>query len=175
MVIVLYNCFDWIGYHFARQLLHRGHEVIGVDEIDSEKKEELYLYVGRNSHFQYFTSAEQRLNHCHECEEEVHVLIDRSGVEVKQKDRSIETAEIPALYGEWMEINCEEIETIDDLQFWIIQHQAVYIEDFVEDMISIIEGRKESLKIEREGGGEQPKEILEKIWNIHLKGGEFLY
>ncbi|WP_173916955.1 hypothetical protein [Halobacillus sp. Marseille-Q1614] len=172
MVIVLYNCFHWVGYHCARQLLHRGHEVIGVDEIDNEKKEELYLYVGRNSHFQHFTTTEQRLNHCHSSEEEVQVRIHDSYIEVKGQDGAAQKIEVPALFGEWMEIDSSEIVTIDDLQFWIIQHHAVHVEDFLEKVIYFLEQGELPEEIERKAEEAEPQEVVDRIWEIYNKGGE---
>ncbi|GGF15527.1 hypothetical protein GCM10010954_12700 [Halobacillus andaensis] len=173
MVVVLFNCFHWMGYHCARQLLHSGHEVVGVDEIDDPMKEQLYMYVGRNSNFQHFNTIEERDNHSHYTNDESHLLISNETLVIKYKLFDEVTIDLPPLFGEWMDMKDKEIETIDDLKLWILERGALYVGDFFETVIDHVEkgeilrlAEKKFSLTERET---QPQEVLERIWAVrHL-------
>ncbi|MFC7321204.1 hypothetical protein [Halobacillus campisalis] len=173
MVVVILNCFHWSGYHCARHLLHRGHEVVGVDEINHPKKEELYMYVGRNSHFQHFNTIEERENHSHSSREDPQIFVSDENFILFQEKASVHEIkiEVPPLYGEWMEMEDKQIETIDDLKFWIMENNAVYIEDFLDPVMEHFEqGDLTDIKdvtFQRSQEADQLSELLERIWLIH--------
>lgn len=172
MVVVLFNCFHWVGYHLTRQLLHNGHEVVGVDLIDDTKKEQLYMYVGRNSHFQHFNTIEERFNHSHHSKDEPKFLISDEAIKVEYEDYSSDDILInfPPLFGEFMDMEEKEIDTVDDLKIWILNNGAVYIEDFLEAIIHHLENGELRLQqdvFQNTSREEQPPEVLERIWMVH--------
>ncbi|MCP3026692.1 hypothetical protein [Halobacillus sp. A5] len=170
MVVVIFNCFHWMGYHCARQLLHSGHEVVGVGEINTRKKEQLYMYVGRNSHFQHFNTIEERNNHSHYTKDEPWITIDEKIITLHSSDDREWRLNAPALFGEWMDMNDKEIETIDDLKLWILESGALYVGDYFEAVIHhLMKGELSSL-LEKDFSSAdretQPQEVLERIWDV---------
>lgn len=51
MTILVAPCFHWIGFHLVEELLNEGEEVVGMQKINTEKEENLALFLGRNSSF----------------------------------------------------------------------------------------------------------------------------
>ncbi|GAA0491766.1 hypothetical protein GCM10008986_17430 [Salinibacillus aidingensis] len=51
MNVVVFDCFNWKGYHFVEKYLNEGIEVIGVGEITDSQQEFLYSLIGRNALF----------------------------------------------------------------------------------------------------------------------------
>ncbi|MGM8214670.1 hypothetical protein ACLIA0_03745 [Bacillaceae bacterium W0354] len=59
MQIKIIGCFDDIGYYLVEHFLNDGYEIIGVDDINNEKKEQYYLMLGRNASFSLYNYNEQ--------------------------------------------------------------------------------------------------------------------
>ncbi|WP_101843471.1 hypothetical protein [Halobacillus sp. Marseille-P3879] len=170
MVVVVFNCFHWMGYHCTRQLLYNGHEVVGVDEIDTPLKEKLYMYVGRNSHFQHFNTIEERDNHSHHSKNEPWIKISQREIIISTNGNSDVALPVPPLFGEWMKMESQDIETIDDLKLWILAQRAKYVGDFFEVVIDHLEKGEVSSLLEinfsNTARATQPQEILERVWEV---------
>jgi hypothetical protein len=142
MTFLIQNCFHWIGFHFVNFLLEKGMVVKGVDKINSDKKENLYMFVGRNSSFQLMDSPSNHKadialiigNHDPSLSFNVDriIQIDINGLNKKLENAMIIKA--PLLYGEWMDMTEEgliidkKVTRFDSEQF---QSESVYIGDFV--------------------------------------------
>lgn len=151
--------FNWVGFHFVQKLLETGNEVVGVDCLDTEKKENLSMYIGRNSLFTHIDNIGDLLLRNkqdfkaiflinHDLEEESLISLTRDNIfnfyhgkqETTYSDRVIQV-ELPLLYGEWMPRNeegfyqKEEFFRFDSKQ---LEEEAIYIEDFVQSFLQII-------------------------------------
>ncbi|MBN8233708.1 hypothetical protein JF544_00540 [Halobacillus kuroshimensis] len=134
MLVTVQPCFHWIGFHITSYLLQEGVEVIGVDPIETNQSDFLYMYVGRNSNFQHFFQKEDKENHVQGTEKEAsveyvdhHLLVRKNGETLWVK--------LPALYGEWMDLQRFGIQDKDQLKSWIKKKEAVYIGDFLNDLL----------------------------------------
>ena len=110
MTICIVNCYHWIGFHLANEFLEMGQEVIGIDQADTDFKENLAMFLGRNSAFQ-----------CHAAVQPCHTIIvvpkfvqeQGQAAATIQITNKMETREVcfeiqhPFLYGEWMPMTSE--------------------------------------------------------------------
>ncbi|WP_042149029.1 hypothetical protein [Paucisalibacillus sp. EB02] len=143
MTILIQNCFHWIGYHYVNFLLEKGIVVKGVDKIDTEKKENLYMFIGRNSSFELMDSPKNNkakiaivigdCNSAAPCIDAERIFqLDVNGLKNKIDNATIIKA--PLLFGEWMDmteeglVTGEKIIRFDSVKF---QSESVYIGDFV--------------------------------------------
>lgn len=141
-MFLITGCFSWIGYHLLAKLLNDGEEVIGVDQLDNDKKEHFAMLVGRNANFTFYETTDQaekwrsnsKLNTMFQIDLSEHrSLIHFSSKYASENEQSIEI-ELPLLYGEWMERSETgfyykgEFVRFDSKQF---ENSAIYIEDFV--------------------------------------------
>ncbi|UOQ92823.1 hypothetical protein MUO14_20795 [Halobacillus shinanisalinarum] len=168
MVSIIYNCFHWIGYHCIQHLLQDGREVIGIDKIDTQVKEHLYMSVGRNSNFQHFSTGEDRENHSHQSYEDQRLYIYNDMIEICPNGRTSNRlcVELPQLYGEWMDIQAD---TYEEFRHWVINSRAVYVEDFIKEIFKYVSnGDVFRLDDQRFSRGED-KGHLENVWQTYQK------
>lgn len=144
MNILVQNCFHWIGYHYVNFLLEEGMVVKGVDKINTNKKENLYMFVGRNSSFELIDSSNQNeeidailiigdIDYTEKiyCNRIIHILVGNSS---KSLPNSI-VINPPLLFGEWMEMNekgfyvTDRFISFDSEEF---RNEAVHILDFIQ-------------------------------------------
>jgi len=62
MTKMVWGCFQWIGFQLIREWLDDGETVIGIDLVNTEQKETLEMFVGRNANFTRVESVEEALN-----------------------------------------------------------------------------------------------------------------
>lgn len=156
MFLVL-GCYDWIGFHLTNRLLEEGYEVTGMDLINSDKKENLAMFIGRNS---YFTFLDQ-MDDIKESTSSIDAVIQLSK-ECKGKTDLIDTVQgnfyvlssggasldekaigvtLPVLYGEWCprdQYGFFHYGTYIRFDSDTFKKEAVYIEDFIEALLQII-------------------------------------
>ncbi|MUK90588.1 hypothetical protein GMD78_19715 [Ornithinibacillus sp. L9] len=146
MSILIANCFHWVGFHLLNELLDRGIEVAGIDALDTDRKEHLSMFIGRNSSFSFIDNSEAS-NY------ETFIIIDNSDDipsnftsrkikigfgESREEKENIVHVHAPILYGEWMPMNekgCLHQERFIDFDSEEFQSEAIYIGDFVKAFI----------------------------------------
>lgn len=108
MCIKVENCFHWIGFHLINRLLEEGIPVIGIDQVDTPKKEYLSMYVARNDSFSLHDKEPDEKNFdlafevcdLYEDGDRKHVItLLKSSVSRKDTEHIIYP---PKLIGEWM-------------------------------------------------------------------------
>ncbi|SFD38472.1 hypothetical protein SAMN05216238_10186 [Lentibacillus persicus] len=120
------NCFHWIGFHIVNHLLEDGFSVDGFSELDTDKKEALSMFVGRNELFRLLGTDESK-------SEYDAVIRVNNGVVTMETQRSV-TINLPLVFGEWAPMNSEGIYyegkliRFDSQQFKL---EAIYIEEFL--------------------------------------------
>jgi hypothetical protein len=149
--VLVYNCFHWIGFHYVNVLLEKGMVVKGMDHIDSDKKENLSMFFGRNSSFQLVSSRDS-LN------VDVAIIIGNREIpskikaeriikitnHVQQEDESTNVITIiaPILYGEWMDMTAESVIlgqrriAFDSEEF---QSTAIHVLDFIQATLPLFQ------------------------------------
>jgi hypothetical protein len=158
VTILVQNCFHWIGYHYVNFFLEKGMVVKGVDRIDSDKKENLYMFIGRNSSFELMDSPNNNKvdiaivignpDAASIIDAEKIIQLDINGLKNKIKNAIIIKA--PLLFGEWMEMTEEGLVTgnkvtrFDSEEF---QSESVYIGDFVKATYPVLESPPNSSNI----------------------------
>ncbi|WP_186576644.1 NAD(P)-dependent oxidoreductase [Aquibacillus kalidii] len=160
-MFLIVGCYDWVGYHITNKLLEQGQEVIGIDTMDSDKKENLAMFVGRNGLFSHYDSAQAVIKDKKHKEGFKAIIFikpeDISDIEEisyfsqvslclrsknENMDECVTFVDIPLLYGEWMPrdnegiFHGEEYVRFDSDQF---KKEATYIEDFVNAFIKFAE------------------------------------
>ncbi len=149
MTKMVWGCFQWIGFHLIRDWLDEGQTVIGIDTVDTEQKETLEMFVGRNANFTRFETLEECLTlDAGERFESIIVFEDYDynppleklthipasayfRVSVEEQTRTMNSwvnIEIPHVYGPWM--------TSDKR---LITEESIYITDVTPAITSIIE------------------------------------
>ncbi|HLR62860.1 MAG TPA: hypothetical protein VK097_10505 [Lentibacillus sp.] len=106
MYFLVENCFHWIGFHIVSRLLDNGWQVDGMDDLDTDKKEHLSMFLGRNDLFHHVSSCERSSDY------DARVSVGNREL-VLQKPESI-TIKLPLIFGEWMPMNEEGIYTQND-------------------------------------------------------------
>ncbi|SET14986.1 hypothetical protein SAMN05216389_10655 [Oceanobacillus limi] len=174
MSFLVVNCFHWIGYHLVNYLLDNGNKVDGLDKLDTTKKDNLSMFIGRNSQFTFV--EEQALANY----ETAIVIGDTSLISNISASRilligdsnyhsssnNIVQINTPILIGEWMpmtEDGCYYKDQFISFESNRFLTEAVYIEDFLTAMLQWVESsnlpsqidvfarkktNKESLKLE---------------------------
>lgn len=130
MLVTVRPCFHWIGYHMTANLLQEGEEVIGIDPLTSDLSHHLYMFVGRNSNFQHFYDKKDKEHFIHKEPEEIFVQYEQNELSIEQNQSVILNTSLPKLYGEWMDLPDERIQSEEDMWEWIMEHEATYIGDF---------------------------------------------
>ncbi|WP_053220371.1 hypothetical protein [Virgibacillus senegalensis] len=167
-------CFDWIGFHLCQKLLQRGDEVIGIGEPVTAKQDNFWAFLARNSSFHLYGTIEEFKDS--QRRKSLAAVIELDGgtktaglnanhfiLSRKKQDRLNSDEcfhiELPMLYGEWMPrsqnsfpgqdggtvlFNSEEFRT-----------EAVYIEDFCEELLPLLEEEQNQPLIICPAGKEQ--------------------
>ncbi|UFU00557.1 hypothetical protein KO561_06340 [Radiobacillus kanasensis] len=136
-MIVINNCFHWIGYHLLQKFLEGGYEVMGCDPITSEKREHLSMFVGRNSHFEWMETlpdARKKESDIIYIDVQPHVLF------IQLEDNQTHTISTPMLFGEFMDREDDGFEykdTFISFESKKFNEEAVWIEDFVDILFSL--------------------------------------
>lgn len=149
MTIFIYNCFNWVGYHYVNYFLDKGMVVKGVDKIDSDKKENLYMLVGRNSAFELVESYEEKKNKnsrvliIGETNDDIKAerIIQIKTNEMRNKLEDAIVVNAPILFGEWMDMTEEGISIRNRFVRFNSEDflkDAVYITDFVKETYPLI-------------------------------------
>ncbi|MRH43375.1 hypothetical protein GH741_11865 [Aquibacillus halophilus] len=184
---VVSNCFNWIGFHFLQKILNNSEEVVGLDQISTDKEENLYLSVGRNSLFTHVTSKRDLKKEINSkqvdvvfdlmdsdellADEEFHAdnWVQFKNEIAKDNTNNLIHVELPLLYGEWMPRDNNGIfHTRNYIKFdsETFENEAIYIDDFVDAMWQILSSRKKPEKIKfkslrKEGRDEKdPAQVL---------------
>ncbi|MDC3417217.1 hypothetical protein [Aquibacillus salsiterrae] len=156
---VVSGSFHWIGFHIVQYLLATGQEVIGLDIIDTDKKDNLSMFVGRNSSFTHVEHSDDLLHNSKQSDYIVfEVAEDKERFSLpelgnkkvynfcttrKENEVLDDTCyvKLPLLYGEWIPRDYDgiffqdEYIRFDSTRF---QREAVYISDFIESLLQVI-------------------------------------
>ncbi|MBB6453032.1 hypothetical protein HNQ94_001480 [Salirhabdus euzebyi] len=146
MSIIVWNCFDWIGFHITEKLLEEGEDVIGIHPVSNPQTEFLYGMVGRNANFTFYESlmevkdktdeyifvrpTEEDENQLTKSIEKENYLYIIEETEKKSKNfsrvlnGSISTISLPPVIGPWMKE--EEFQAKKDSEDWI------YVKEFTD-------------------------------------------
>ncbi|KGX86065.1 NAD-dependent epimerase/dehydratase family protein [Pontibacillus marinus] len=148
MTKLVWGCFQWVGFHLIREWLDDGETVIGIDIANTEQKETLEMFVGRNTNFSRVESVEEALNvDAGECIDALIALDDQQHnppfeklreisashyfrVNVDGASRSTQswtTIELPHVYGPWMTSESTSI-----------TEKSVYVSDITPVIKSIV-------------------------------------
>src|SRR5699024_12016099 len=134
MIFLVENCFHWLGFHIINRLLDNGYQVDGMDDLDTDKKEHLSMFVGRNELFRHITSRERNTDY------DISIQVDECKL-VLEKEHPI-TIKLPLIFGEWMPMNQKglyvqnEFMRFDSKQFLT---NAVYVKDVLESLQQLID------------------------------------
>src|SRR5699024_11747942 len=97
MIFLVENCFHWLGFHIINRLLDNGYQVDGMDDLDTDKKEHLSMFVGRNELFRQITSRERNTDY------DISMQADARKLE-SEKEQAI-TIKLPLVFGEGVQMN----------------------------------------------------------------------
>jgi len=137
MKVLIENCFNWIGFHLTNYLLEKGMRIEGLDQINTEKKEHLSMYVGRNDRF---ALLERRNNEGDDYDLTIKITEkiknDRHNtfVSISRRKNSMQTKrfviDVPEMIGEWMPLDMFNVKetSIKSKQFL---NNVIHIEDFL--------------------------------------------
>ncbi len=120
------NCFHWIGFHIVNRLLEEGCRVDGIDDLSTEKKENLAMFVGRNELFRHLPVIQESSGY--------NAIITVDDQMVKMHREEPVTIQLPLLFGEWMPMNQDGVYNGDEFVPFAAKEftsRAVYIDDFL--------------------------------------------
>ncbi|UOQ43446.1 hypothetical protein MUN89_16190 [Halobacillus salinarum] len=171
MRTTVYQCFHWVGYHLTTCLLQEGYEVIGIDPMYTPLSEHLYLFVGRNSNFQHFYYMEDKEKHVQPGDKErlVNIQGNLLVIEILSEEASVDHIELPALFGEWMDLEEHSITSKNELRTWIEEHNALYIGDFLEEIIPVVLNHQEKNYLNETGNASLLEKKIENTWKSFLE------
>lgn len=132
MLFLVENCFHWIGFHIINYLLEDGYQVHGVDEISTDKKEHLSMYVGRNESFQHFSALERDTDY------DTSMKIDNNEIIITHQQNKSLRVKLPLLFGEWMPMESNGIYYKNELISFdsdVFIREGVFIEDFIKSLM----------------------------------------
>ncbi|TRM11909.1 hypothetical protein FH966_09545 [Lentibacillus cibarius] len=167
MKYAVQNCFHWIGFHIVNYLLEKGYRVDGMDDITTDKKEHLSMFVGRNELFRHVPYSRATDSY------DVTMFVDDYCL--KLNTHAPVTIQLPLLFGEWMPMNDKgifvqnEFISFDSKQFL---RQAVYIDQFLNSMQQWIHATRMPAELvvrserDKDAGGERPENLL------HIRSNE---
>lgn len=149
MTKMVWGCFQWIGFHLLKDWLDEGQTVIGIDSVNTEQKETLEMFVGRNANFTRYETIEECLtSDAGKRVESVIVFEDENydppfeklidipasahiRVNVKEQSCALNswvTIELPHVYGPWM---TNDKNSVTD--------ESIYITDVIPTIKAMIE------------------------------------
>ncbi|GIO25743.1 hypothetical protein [Ornithinibacillus bavariensis] len=151
MEVLVYNCFHWIGFHYVNFLLEQGVEVVGMDNIDTDKKENLAMFLGRNSLFHLMNPQSSLTipiaiiignnplpNH---------ITVDKviritNNIQSLREQENTVTISTPILYGEWMDMT-EEGVILDNRTVPFNSEEfrstAIHVKEFIQATLPLLE------------------------------------
>ncbi|MBP1947248.1 hypothetical protein [Virgibacillus litoralis] len=131
MLFLVENCFQWMGFHLVNCLLENGNEVDGVDDLSSDKKEHLSMYVGRNASFQHLSSLEREATY----DRTIKITEDQLVLTLQQN--TSHRINLPILFGEWMPMKKAGMyykNKFISFDSDIFLNEAIYIGDFMKSL-----------------------------------------
>ncbi|WP_164669480.1 hypothetical protein [Virgibacillus doumboii] len=133
MLFLVENCFHWIGFHVVDFLLENGHRVDGMDDMSTDKKEHLSMFVGRNELFTHVTETERETAY------DTTITIRKDDELVLTLNNGSTTKiNFPLVYGKWMPMEPEGMYYNNQFIRFNSDHflsEAVYIEDVLQSLI----------------------------------------
>ncbi|MCA0969601.1 hypothetical protein LCM20_03215 [Halobacillus litoralis] len=163
MIITVNPSFHWIGYHLTANLLQEGVSVIGIDSLTSERSEQLYMFVGRNSNFQHFYNQEDKEQHIHIEDDEISIVYEQNELFIEQSGALLAHLTLPIVYGEWMDLPDHEISNEDELYEWVREREAVYIGDYVKKAFPQVVSKHLPPALDMENEGQLRRNVHE-VW-----------
>jgi hypothetical protein len=146
MHVLVMNCFHWIGYHIADQLLVNSYKVDGIAGEPANQKDHLSMFLGRNSAFQLKTAAASETSYdavitmgeCVPSDVRANRCLCINGTDCGQSGLAETVIHTPLLFGEWMPMNEEGLymeEQFIRFDSKCFQTEAIYIEDFTRGIL----------------------------------------
>jgi len=139
MYIMVENCFHWVGFHLSNFFLEKGISVIGIDCLDTSKKENLSMYLVRNDSFSFYNhkpkDKKTRLTiklSDHEDEKQSKIILK---LFIKTNEQIMEhIIYSPPLIGKWMPSQKMKMIVNDSEEL----NKAVCIKDYVSAIYQLI-------------------------------------
>lgn len=132
MLFLVENCFQWMGFHLVNCLLENGYKVDGVDDLSSDKKDHLSMYIGRNASFQHLSSLKRGTNY------DSSINITDNEIVLTMEQNTSHRINLPILFGEWMPMKRDGMyhrNTFISFDSDIFLNEAIYIGDFMKSLI----------------------------------------
>lgn len=178
MKILVKNCFHWIGFHLVSHLLEEGIAIDGIDQLNTNKKQFLNMFFGRNDRFNLLEN-----DTCHDNPYDLIIKIDNESENTAILfERRCQTGvhkqsviHLPVVIGEWMP--GEEIAQHEKLRAVNALDRAIHIDSLVKVIYQWIKTNPhmpDTLKIISSHTEDLPSDKLEKyvclrdnraIWN----------
>ncbi|GGJ95342.1 hypothetical protein GCM10007063_17330 [Lentibacillus kapialis] len=129
MYFFVEDCFHWIGFHMVNHFLENGWHVDGMDDLDTDEKEHLSMFLGRNDLFHHVAKSGHNKSY------DASISIGECEMILKKKEAI--TIKLPLVFGEWMPMNqdgaCIQNDFIRfDSQRFI--SSAVHVENIIESV-----------------------------------------
>ncbi|MGM9988292.1 MAG: hypothetical protein ACI35O_13835 [Bacillaceae bacterium] len=179
--VVIFEALSFIGFQLVDTLLNEGIEVIGIDEIDSERKEEMLFSIGRNSNFELASSYEQEkktqlcigcfyeqmtmLSSFKKCEQFGIPMVMIFSKENVKMDMVGEKILIENVYGPWRQKGLAGID----------KETAIYVDDIITYILSICHAVIEKMEINTTLKPSIPFDIGKKKVEEHMQKFNWLY
>lgn len=135
MLFLVENCFHWIGFHVVDFLLENGHKVDGSDNLSTDKKEHLSMFVGRNKSFTHVTDIDAAYDW-------TITINEGSEMTITMHNGRTTRVKLPLIFGEWMPMKQEGVYRGDKLIPFdsdCFLTEAVFIDDFLKSLIQWVE------------------------------------
>lgn len=149
--VLVFNALSFLGFHLVDKLLNEGEEVLGVDVIDSERKEEMFLSIGRNSSFELQRKWDEKedlqaiVGCFYDCTTYVdafkteytrapHLLLTSEKTTVL--DDAIKQVVLPIVYGPWRAGGLAELKNSEKETYWYIDDAIAYVYKHYQQLVS---------------------------------------
>lgn len=157
MTKVVWGCFQWVGFHMIQDWLNKGEHIIGIDTVDTEQKEMLEMFVGRNANFSRWESIEASFSRdagtgieaVFAFEDQQYIPPLDALIEIPassyyrvnlshltSKKEPWITIDLPHVYGPWMTTETRSI-----------TEQSVYISDVIEGINTLLQANQNETHI----------------------------
>src|SRR5699024_4142696 len=139
MYIMVENCFHWVGFHLTNFFLEKGISVIGIDCLDTSKKENLSMYLVRNDSFSFHNHKPKGKKTRLTLKVSDYEEAEQSKITLKLFKKTNEqiTEHIiysPPLIGKWMP--SQKINMIENGSEKL--NEAIWIEDYIAAIYQLI-------------------------------------
>ncbi|SDQ88365.1 hypothetical protein [Virgibacillus salinus] len=131
MLFLVENCFQWVGFHIVNCLLENGYKVDGIDDLSSDKKKHLSMFVGRNSSFQHIFSYKRDATY------DSSIKITENQLDLTLQQNTSHLIKLPILFGEWMPMKINGMyhnNSFIPFDSDIFLNEAIYIGDFMKSL-----------------------------------------